>query len=248
MAELTNFSYRAGNSLMHSLDVRFKLAALVIFSLATLHAEWLTLSVASLMLVIVFWNARLPLKSVLREIRFFLLLLLLVIAARALTTPGVALIQIKSVIISRQGIRDGALIAWRLLLIVFLALPFIASTRPSEIRAAVEWFLAPFPFLPRNRIATMLSLVMRFVPVIFDQARETADAQRARGVECRKSPVYRAVKYSIPMIRNVFATADELAVAMEARCYSENRSAPEFRASLRDWMILMASICLFLLN
>lgn len=233
---------------MHSLDVRFKLAALVIFSLATLHAEWLTLSVASLMLVIVFWNARLPLKSVLREIRFFLLLLLLVIAARALTTPGVALIQIKSVIISRQGIRDGALIAWRLLLIVFLALPFIASTRPSEIRAAVEWFLAPFPFLPRNRIATMLSLVMRFVPVIFDQARETADAQRARGVECRKSPVYRAVKYSIPMIRNVFATADELAVAMEARCYSENRSAPEFRASLRDWMILMASICLFLLN
>jgi energy-coupling factor transporter transmembrane protein EcfT len=248
MAELTNFSYRAGNSLMHSLDVRFKFAALVAFSLATLQAELTTLSVASLLLVIVFWNTRLPLKSVLREIRFFSLLLLLVIAARALTTPDIALIQIKSVIISRQGICDGALIAWRLLLIVFLALPFIASTRPSEIKAAVEWFLAPFPFLPRKRIATMLSLVIRFVPVIFDQARETADAQRARGVENRKNPVYRAVKFTIPMIRNVFATADELAVAMEARCYSENRTGPEFRAGLRDWMILMASLCLFLLN
>jgi energy-coupling factor transporter transmembrane protein EcfT len=248
MAALTNFGYRAGNSLIHSLDVRFKFAALVIFSLATLYAELTTLSVASLLLLIVFLNARLPLKSVLREIRFFLLLLLLVIAARALTTPGSALIQIKSLIISRQGLFDGTLIAWRMLLIVFLALPFIATTRPSEIKAVVEWYLAPFPFLPGKRIATMMSLVMRFVPVIFDQARETADAQRARGIENRKNPFYRAVKFAIPMIRNVFETADELAVAMEARCYSENRTGPEFRARLRDWMILMASICLFLLN
>jgi energy-coupling factor transporter transmembrane protein EcfT len=241
MAELTTFSYRPGNSLIHSLDVRFKLAALVFSSLASLNADFPMLITASCLLVIVFFHLRMPLKSVLKEIRYFFLLMLLIFSARALTATGTPLFETKYILISRQGIYEGALVAWRLLIIVFLALPFVATTRSSEVKAAVEWYLTPFPFIPQKRIATMMSLIMRFIPVIFEQARETADAQRARSVENRKNPVYRMIKFAIPLIRRIFETADELVAAMEARCYSESRTKPEFEARLRDWMVLAAS-------
>jgi biotin transport system permease protein len=74
----------------------------------------------------------------------------------------------------------------------------------------------------------MIGLIMRFVPVILDQAKETSKAQRVRGVENRKNPVYRLIKLAIPLIRRTFESADKLAVAMEARCYSENRTDQGF--------------------
>jgi energy-coupling factor transporter transmembrane protein EcfT len=220
MAELTSFNYCPGNSYIHSLDVRFKLAVFILCSLI----------------------------AILREIRFFFLLMFFVFVARSLTMPGTPFIDINFLLISREGMYDGALIVWRLLIIVFFAIPFMATTRPLEINAAVTWYLTPFPFIPRKRLAMMMSLIMRFIPVIFEQARETADAQRARGVENRKNPVYRIVKFAIPMIRRTFETADELAVAMEARCYSEIRTEPEFTARLRDWVVLMIGVCFFLLG
>ena len=99
-------------------------------------------------------------------------------------------------------------------------------------------------FIPSKRIATMMSLVVRFIPVIFDQARETADAQRARGVDNRKNPIYRLKKLGIPLMRRTFERADKLAVAMEARCYSENRTDPGLYARSKDWAALFVVICL----
>ena len=248
MAELTSFNYRPGSSYIHSLDVRFKLAIFTLCSLATLNVKPLTLLAVSIIVIIMFFHLRLPVMATLMEIRFFFLLMFFVFVSRSLTIPGTPFIHISFVSISREGLYDGALIIWRLVIIVFLAIPLMATTRPSEINAAVGWYLRPLPFIPRKRVAMMMSLIMRFIPVIFEQARETADAQRARGVENRKNPVYRIIKFTIPMIRRTFETADELAVAMEARCYSENRTDPEFRARLRDWIVLMVSICLFLLD
>jgi energy-coupling factor transporter transmembrane protein EcfT len=248
MAELTSFNYCPGNSYIHSLDVRFKLAVFILCSLATLNAKPLTLMAGSILLIIVFIHLRLPVIAILKEIRFFFLLMFFVFVARSLTMAGTPFKHINFLPVSREGMYDGALIVWRLLTIVLLAIPFMATTRPSEINAAVAWYLKPFPFIPRKRIAMMMSLIVRFIPVIFEQARETADAQRARGVESRKNPVYRIIKFAVPLIRRTFETADQLAVAMEARCYSENRTQPEFSARLRDWVVLMIGVCLFFLS
>jgi energy-coupling factor transporter transmembrane protein EcfT len=125
-----------------------------------------------------------------------------------------------------------------------MGLSFVSTTRPSEIKAAVQWFLDPFPFIPAKRIATMMSLIMRFMPVFLGQAKETADAQRARGVENRKNPLYRLKKLLIPLMRRTFTTADKLAVAMEARCYSENRTDPGLSCGIKDWISFFVVICL----
>jgi energy-coupling factor transporter transmembrane protein EcfT len=109
----------------------------------------------------------------------------------------------------------------------------------------VQWFLKPFAFIPGKRIATMMGLTTRFIPVILNQANETAAAQRARCVENRKNPVYRLIRLGIPLIRRTFERADRLAIAMEARCYSENRTDPELCAARTDWiaLVVMMLIC-----
>ena len=128
-------------------------------------------------------------------------------------------------------------------------LSFVLTTRSSEIKAAVEWMLKPFPWIPAKRIAIMMSLVVRFIPIIFEQAKKTMEAQRARGVENRKNPVYRLKMFSIPFMRRIFERADKLVLAMEARCYSENRTDSLLSSGVKDWIafIGVVSLCLIII-
>jgi energy-coupling factor transporter transmembrane protein EcfT len=90
----------------------------------------------------------------------------------------------------------------------------------------------------------MLSLLVRFLPVILLRAGETADAQRARCVERRRNPAYRLRRFAVPLLRRVFLDADALAAAMDARCHTDHRSPPAFRFSRPDAVALALVLCL----
>ncbi|MEW6670559.1 MAG: energy-coupling factor transporter transmembrane component T [Thermodesulfobacteriota bacterium] len=247
MAELTSFSYRVGSSILSGLDARFKLLFLVLISLASTKAGLRAMLLASGAMLWMLSDVRLSLAAVLRELRYFLLLLVVIFAARALSTPGGVIFTTKLMTVTREGLFDGVLVCWRLLLIVLLGLVLTATTRPAEIRAAVEWILKPVPVVSAKRIGTMMGLIMRFIPVILNQAGETAEAQRARGIENRKNPAYRLIKLGIPLIRRTFENADRLITAMESRCYSESRTGPTLTAARKDWAALCVVIVLSLL-
>jgi energy-coupling factor transporter transmembrane protein EcfT len=249
MAELTLFSYRSGHSVLHRIDVRIKILGLLFISMVSLNVRVLSLTILSSLLVILMIDCRIEFKSFLREIRYFLILMLIILIAHALSTKGAMVIQLYFLSISMHGLYEGALICWRLFLVVLVGLLFVSTTRPSQIKAAVEWFLTPIPFASGKQLATMLGLVMRFVPVILNQARETADAQRARCVENRKNPIYRIKKMGFPLLRRTFENADRLIFAMEARCYNENRTDPDLCFRPKDWFafLLVIGLCGFLL-
>ena len=244
MAELTVLNYHRGNSILHKLDVRFKLFFLILISLTVVNAELTALFILSIILILILAYIRFPLISSLKELRYFFIFILLVFLARAFSTPGSAFIEWQFIVISKQGVHEAAMVCWRLFLVVFLGLSFVSTTRSSEIKAAVEWFLIPFPFIPRKRIAIMMSLILRFMPVIYQQVKDTADAQRARCIENKKNPIYRLIKLFVPVIRRTFQGADDLALAMEARCFSENRTDPVLSSSRGDWAALFIIICL----
>lgn len=244
MAELTSFSYIAGDSLLHRLDARFKIISIIFLSLVSLNVYFRGLGLLTIILLGVIFYARLPLASGVKELRYFLILLLLIFVTRLLSTDGTPVINLKYFTISMQGITNGILVCWRLALVVILGFAFISTTPPSAIKAAAQWFLKPVPFIPEKKVAVMMGLILRFVPVILDQARETAEAQKARAVENRKNPVYRLTKFGFPLIRRIFERADDLVVAMEARCFTENRTDPELVAQKRDWVALMIVCCL----
>lgn len=249
MAELNVFGFHAGSSLLHRLDVRFKLIFLVVISLSSLKAFVPSLSILTLVLMAALIHARLPLKMALKDLRYVFLLLLFVFMARSLSVPGSPVVEFKSVSVTREGLYEGMIICWRLVIVIMTGLSFVLTTRSSEIKAAVEWMLKPFPWIPAKRISTMMSLIVRFIPIIIEQAKKTTEAQRARGVENRKNPVYRLKRFGIPLMRRIFERADKLVLAMEARCYSENRTDSLLSSGVRDWIALVGvvSLCLIII-
>jgi energy-coupling factor transporter transmembrane protein EcfT len=244
MAELTLFSYRSGYSLLHRLDVRCKILGLLGISIVSLNASLPSLGILSGVLILLLLNVRLAFKDFLRQIRYFFILMLIILIARALSTGGGQVYHIYFLPVSIQGLGQGAMICWRLFLVVLVGLLFVSTTKPSQIKAAIKWFATPVPFVSGQRLATMLSLVMRFIPVILNQARETSEAQKARCVENRKNPIYRLKKIGLPLLRRTFENADRLIVAMEARCYSENQTDPDLRFCLTDWIAFLGVFAL----
>mgnify|MGYP003573434256 CR=1 FL=1 len=247
MAELSVISYTRGRSPLHRLDARVKLALVALLGLATVHATAAEIGLLSVALLGAALGTGLPLGRVLRELRYLLALLALVWIARGLTTPGDALITGAGISLSRQGAVEGVLVCWRLLLVAAAGVLFVFSTRPAAVKAAAQWVLKPVPLVPEKRVAVMLSLVVGFIPVILNQTRETLDAQRARGIENRRNPVVRFIRLAIPLLRRIFSDADKLALAMESRCYSEDRSDPALAAGRGDWLALAAGVGLWLL-
>lgn len=249
MAELTSFGFSPGDSLLHHLDARFKLIFIILLSLVCLNLYFVSLGIFTVLLLGCIIIARLPLNSGFKELRYFFILLLLVFIARVLSTGGTPLINIKFITVSKEGLFSGILVCWRLAFVILLGFTFVATTRPSAIKAAVQWFLKPVPLIPEQKVAVMMGLILRFVPVIFDQAKETLEAQRARCVQNRKNPVYRLIKLGFPLMRRTFERADDLVAAMEARGFTENRTDPELVAHQRDWvaLIVVSSLCVLMI-
>ena len=239
MAELTSFGFSAGDSLLHRMDARFKIISIVFLSLVSLSVNFKGLGLLTVIVLGVMVYARLPVIAGFKELRYFLILLFLVFATRVLATDGTPIINLEYFTISMQGVTGGIRVCWRLALIVMLGFAFISTTPPSAIKAAVQWFLKPVPFIPEKKVAVMMGLILRFVPVILDQARETAEAQKARAVENRKNPVYRLTKFGFPLMRRTFERADDLVIAMEARAFTEHRTDPELTVDKSDWIVLI---------
>ena len=247
--------YQPGASPLHGLDTRVKLAALAAISVASLGAGGTTLVLACTAAIAGIHLARCPLLACLVAMKWYMVLLLCVVVARTLTTPGdslfpdgvaLAMPLLEFLPMSRQGLMAGVLLALRLLLVALLGLLLTLTTRPSRLRAAVEWFLAPVPLIPHRQVATMIGLLVRFIPVVFNQAAEVGEALRARAIDNRRNPWRRATYLAMPLVRRTFVIADRLAMAMEARCYGSERTTPSFQLTTRDWWAMGVAFLLCL--
>ncbi len=242
------FGYNERPSPLHALDARVKLAALVAISLTSLKAGPFALILAVIAAFSLLAFARCSPVRCLAALKWYLILLLCVVLARLLTTPGEPLFDVAWLPASRQGLLAGLEVAGRLLVIALFGSLITFTTRPSHVRSSVEWFLRPVPFIPHQQVATMIGLLVRFIPVILNQSAELGDALRARAIDHRRNPLRRMTYVTMPLLRRTFVTADRLASAMEARCYGTERTAHRFHLTARDWsaMGFVACFCLLL--
>ena len=248
MAHLSAFAYRYRSDGLYKRDARFKMAALAGMSISTLAADPIALVLVSALMLAICWYSRLSLWQFLGETRIFILLLICIFISRSLTTPGQTLTAFSGVTVTRQGVYQGALICWRLFLIVTLSLTLSATTRTASIRRAVEWYLFFLPSSLRHRVGTMIGLLVRFIPVILIHSRDIAQAQKARGIDNRKNPVFRMVALCLPLLRRIVVSADRLALAMASRCYGDHPVTVGWQASPGDWLFLgcAGGLCLLM--
>lgn len=244
MAGLTPFDFRPGRSFLHRLDARAKALSIALISIAMMPAKPMSCLIFALVVLIVATNSGIKWGKTLRSIRGFLLLLTFIVLARALSTPGEDLFSFRSLSISREGIFQGSLTAFKFFLIMVTGILFTATTPVSGIKHSAQWFLKPVPFVPEKRVAVMIGLAVRFIPVLLKQARDVSDARKARCSDLRKNPFRKTVHLSLPLLRKTFLAADQLVMAMESRCYSDDRTDPEFTPSGKEAVFL--SITLFI--
>ena len=180
-------------------------------------------------------QAGLHIPTALKHMRYFFILLLLIFIARAISEKsGDILFRIYNLQITAVGISTGFLTAWRFLVVMLAGMVFSRSTPPSQVKAAAQWFLQPIPFVPEKRAAVMIGLAVRFLPLIFQQARELSLARKARGGDLCKNPVKRIIGLAVGLMKKSFRTADQTAIAMAARGFSEDRTDPSFHPSRLD--------------
>lgn len=236
---LTNIAigqYLHTGSAVHCLDPRTKLWA----TLVLMASVFLTRSVPfhlflALFLGIVLILSRIPPRLMGRNLRSFLWLFLITFGLHALTTPGEPLspFPVWKINVTYQGLENGALFSLRLGLLIVTAALLMLTTSPMELTDGLERLLSPLRRLgfPVQELAMMMVITLRFIPLFFEEAERLRKAQLARGARFGGHPVRRArslVALMVPLFLLALRRADELALAMEARCYQGEKGRTSF--------------------
>jgi energy-coupling factor transporter transmembrane protein EcfT len=246
VAELTVFHYLHKNTPLHRMDGRIKLLCLILLSLATGFAStWRDYTLLTATLLSALLVAQLPLAAIFKELKYFSFLITLVVVVHSFSIPGTPLPRCPVPGATVEGLTSGLLFSWRLVLFVTLCVLLTGTTPISSLTNAVEWFLRPIPFIPASRVATMINLTFLLIPLLFDAAAEIAAAQQARCIARNKSPLRRILFTAYPLLVQTIRRAEELALAMEARCYSEERTRAVFAAAPGDRLLLAATLLVF---
>ncbi len=230
--------YYPGDSPLHRLDARAKIAAsfLYIVALFLCQSNWqyaVMLGIFLLLLAL----ARLPLGSVWRGMRLILLLIALACLCHLFLTPGNVIWQGKFLSITDAGLLKAVQMTLRLWLLFGFAALLTLCSSPIEITGALESLLRPFARLglPAHELAMMVSIALRFLPDLVDKADQINKAQMMRGggfaVRGLGRKIGNLLPFLIPLFTLSIQTAEDLAEAMEARAYRGGEGRSSFRAA-----------------
>lgn len=247
MAHLIPFSYQSGDSLLHELDVRSKFFMVCMISIAMVPAGFPALIAYTAVLSLLFCQSGINAFKMLWNMKLFLLLLLFVFISRSISVEGPEAFRLFGIKISKTGVYTGLLVSLKFLLIMLSGLLFCATTRPAHVKHAVQWFLKPVPFVPEKTVAVIISIALSFMPQILKQRRKVLDAQTARCGDLNRNPVKKIIQQVLPMLKKLFISADHMILAMESRCYSEDRTDPEFAYSGKELAFILSGTVMALL-
>jgi energy-coupling factor transport system permease protein len=237
LQDITLGRYVPAESLLHRLDPRTKFVSVLALMIAVLSASaFVPLFFFGFFLSAAIAQSGLPVGLVLRNLRPFLWLFFFTFALHALLTPGQALwvLPYGDFAVTREGLARGAFFSLRLSAVIVTASLMTLTTAPLELTSGLERLLGPlrrFGF-PAHELALMVTISLRFIPVLIDEAERLRKAQLARGADFSGGPIRRArnlVPLLVPLFVSAFARADRLAMAMESRCYRGGAARTSFR-------------------
>lgn len=218
--------YFPGNSLLHRLDPRVKITAVFLLSIAIfLPKAWPGYLVTAAFTLLAVWLAQVPLTMILRGLRPILIFLLITAVFNLFLTPGEKLFAVGPVVATREGLLLTVVSSVRLVMLVIIASLLTLTTSPIRLTDGLERILRPFKVVgvPAHELALMMTIALRFIPTLAEEADRIMRAQMARGAEFRSGSLTSRIKNLIPVLVPLFVAAfrraDELATAMEARGY-----------------------------
>ena len=224
--DITLGQYYPGNSVVHKLDARTKIIATFLYIVELFIVNnFRGFLIAGIFLFLVIGLSRVPVKFIFRGLTAVFLIIAFTFLINLFMVDGRILWQWKFLSISYEGLNRAFFMAVRLVLLIIGSSLMTLTTKPIELTDGLEKLMKPLSKIgvPSHEIALMMTIALRFIPTLMEETDKIIKAQQARGADFESGNILRRAKALIPILIPLFISsfriAQDLALAMEARCY-----------------------------
>jgi len=249
--------YLPGNSIIHQLDPRTKLLGWLAMVTAILVSySWPVLLLNTGLVFIVIYLAQTSLSSVMRGVKWLWIIFIFSFLAQCVFTQGVPLFSLGSLTVTVEGVYRGLATFLRLLILFLSATILTMTTSPMKLAGGLEALFAPLSRLgaPVNQFAMLITISLRFIPTLLEEAETITKAQKSRGAPFTSPKKLVRLKTTlavlIPLVVGSLQRATDLATAMESRCYTggpHHSRTKKLRFCRRDLAALFVSLAVSIL-
>ena len=227
LKDITLGQYFPGKSVIHLLDPRTKLIMLVVYIVALFVANnWISYGVMFVFLAVVIGISHIPVKSIVRGIKPLIFILVFTGILNLFFTEGeTVLVSFWVITITLEGVIRAIFMVARILMLITCTFLLTYTTSPIALTDGLEALMKPLKVIrvPVHELAMMMCIALRFIPTLIEETDKIMSAQKARGADFESGNLMQRVKALVPILVPLFISAfrraDELATAMECRCY-----------------------------
>ena len=224
--DITIGQFYPGKSIIHRLDPRTKIICTLIFISAVFLAKtYLAYAIIAAFVAFVLAVARLPLKLVYKSIKPLWIIILLTMLVHFFTGKGEVIWSWWLLSVTQEGLDMGIMMSLRLVFLILFSSMLTFTTSPIVLTDGIENLLRPFKRIgvPAHELAMMMTIALRFIPTLLEETDKIMKAQTSRGADFASGNLVKKAKNLVPLLVPLFISAfrraDDLATAMEARCY-----------------------------
>ncbi len=253
--DITIGQYFPGDTIVHKLDPRVKIILAIAYIVSLFFIkDYIYFGVMLLYLILVIFLSKIPPKFVLKGLKPLRWIILITFIINVIFTRGEVLYQLGPISITAEGLNQAIFMAVRLILLIAGASLLTLSTSPIALTDGIERMFSPLQGMgfPAHELAMMMTIALRFIPTLLEETDKIMKAQVARGADFESGNIIKRamnlVPLLVPLFINAFRRADELAIAMEARCYrgGEGRTKlHELSFERYDYVTLVVGLIFF---
>lgn len=226
LRDITIGQYYQTESVIHKLDPRVKIVATLFFIIALFLVDnFIGYLVAALYLGTIISLSHVPMHFIMRGMKTIFMLLMITVIFNLFLTQGEPLVSFWVLTITKEGLALASKMAIRLIFLIVGSSVMTLSTTPNQLTDGLEALLGPLKkiHVPVHEISMMMSIALRFIPILMEETDKIMKAQMARGADFESGNILQRAKNLVPLLVPLFISAfrraSDLAMAMEARCY-----------------------------
>ena len=223
--DITIGQYYPAESVLHRLDPRVKFIGTIVYIVSLFIFDNWGYILGSAFLIAMILLSKVPLSFMVRGLKAIVVLLIITMLFNVLLTPGEVLWQFGILRVTEEGLILAGKMGIRLIFLILGASLMTLTTTPTTLTDALEKLMRPLKRIrvPVHEIAMMMSIALRFIPILLEETDKIMKAQMARGADFESGNLIKKVKAMVPLLVPLFVSAfrraNDLALAMEARCY-----------------------------
>ena len=226
LRDITLGQYYPIDSVIHRLDPRTKLFGTMIFIISLFIANsWPGYALATLFLVVAISLSKVPVKFMVKGLKAVLILLIISVSFNLFLTDGEVVFKLWIIKITKEGIKISIFMGLRLIFLIVGSSIMTLTTTPNALTDGLAKSLGFLKVIkiPVHEISMMMSIALRFIPILIEETDKIMKAQMARGADFESGNIIQKAKAMVPLLVPLFISAmrraTDLAMAMEARCY-----------------------------